>query len=277
MGIRDFRFKVKAFRVKFLCLGNRSIRRNHVSASKPSWMMPISHGHHVVEHDMIKDDSDDSEFDSVVIQREQIGETELWYFGIFDALIGDCVTKYLQSNYFEKNLKESQLRRKAKETLKRAYLGAKTKVREANKSEETCIIGSTSVLIINGEKLVLANIGDYRTVLCKDGVAYQTNGRYNQSSKKRWYRRLFSGESGNAKSTKYSKALELVVGGYWIDSSTEFVILASNGIWEVMKNQEAVNLIRHIEDPQEAAECLAKEALVRRSKSNISCLIIRFD
>jgi protein phosphatase PTC1 len=92
--------------VKFLCLGNRSIRRNHVSASKPSWMMPISHGHHVVEHDMIKDDSDDSEFDSVVIQREQIGETELWYFGIFDALIGDCVTKYLQSNYFDKNLKE---------------------------------------------------------------------------------------------------------------------------------------------------------------------------
>jgi protein phosphatase PTC1 len=89
------------------------------------------------------------------------------------------------------------LRRKAKETLKRAYLGAKTKVREANKSEETCIIGSTSVLIINGEKLVLANIGDYRTVLCKDGVAYQTNGRYNQSSKKRWYRRLFSGIKSN--------------------------------------------------------------------------------
>ncbi|XP_045809101.1 putative protein phosphatase 2C-like protein 44 [Trifolium pratense] len=275
MGIRDFRIKVKAFRLKFLCLGNRSIRRNHGSASKPSWMMPISHGHHVVEHDVIKGgDSDDFEFDSVVIQREQIGETELWYFGIFDALIGDCVTKYLQSNYFDRNFKESQLRRKAKETLKRAYLGAKTKVREA--TEETCIIGSTSVIIINGEKLVLANIGDYRTVLCKDGVAYQTNGRYNQSAKRRWYRRLFSGNA-SATGTKYSKALELVVGGYWIDSSTEFVILASNGIWEVMKNQEAVNLIRHIDDPQEAAECLAKEALVRRSKSNISCLIIRFD
>lgn len=46
---------------------------------------------------------------------------------------------------------------------------------------------------------------------------------------------------------------------------------------QVMKNQEAVNLIRHIEDPQEAAECLAKEALTRMSKSTISCLIIRFD
>lgn len=69
-------------------------------------MMPISHGHHVVEHNMMKGDSDDSDFDSVVIQREQIGDTELWYFGIFDPLIGDGVTKYMQSNFFNKNLKE---------------------------------------------------------------------------------------------------------------------------------------------------------------------------
>lgn len=40
-------------------------------------------------------------------------------------------------------------------------------------------------------------------------------------------------ESGNAKGTKHSKGSELVVGGDWIDSDTEFLILASNGIWEV--------------------------------------------
>ncbi|KAI5397448.1 putative protein phosphatase 2C-like protein 44 [Lathyrus oleraceus] len=278
MGMRDFRIKIKALRVKLSCLGKRSTRRNHEVAGKPSWMTPISHGHHAVKHDLFEgDDSDDYEFDSVVVQREQIGDAELWYFGIFDPVIGDCVTKYLKFNFFDKKLKETHLARKAKETLKRAYLGAKAKIRETQKSEESCLIGSTSVMIINGEKLVLANIGDYRTVLCKDGVAHQTHGRYNHpSAKKHWYHRLFSG--GNATATKYSKASELVVGGYYrIDSSTEFVILASNGIWEVMKNQEAVNLIRHIEDPQEAAECLAKEALVRRSKGNISCLIIRFD
>lgn len=46
---------------------------------------------------------------------------------------------------------------------------------------------------------------------------------------------------------------------------------------KVMLNQEAVNLIQHIQDAQEAAECLAKEALTRMSKTNISCLVIRFD
>lgn len=92
--------------MKLSCLGKRSTRtrRNHEASSKPSWMTPISHGHHVVEHDLFE--GDDYEFDSVVIQREQIGEAEVWYFGIFDPLIGDCVTKHLQSNYFDKKLNE---------------------------------------------------------------------------------------------------------------------------------------------------------------------------
>lgn len=86
------------------------------------------------------------------------------------------------------------MRRKTKETLKKAYLGVRTKIREAHKpEEETCRIGSTSVMVINGEKLVIANMGDYRTVLCRDGVAYQKTGRHNQSAKRHWYRRLFTG------------------------------------------------------------------------------------
>lgn len=69
-------------------------------------MTPIAHGYQVVEHHMIIDGSDYSEFDSVVVQREQMDQTELWYFGIFDSLVGDRVTKYMQSHFFAKKLKE---------------------------------------------------------------------------------------------------------------------------------------------------------------------------
>lgn len=81
-------------------------RRLLPPAKRPSWMTPIAHGYQVVEHHMIIDGSDYSEFDSVVVQREQIDQTELWYFGIFDSLIGDRVTKYMQSHFFAKKLKE---------------------------------------------------------------------------------------------------------------------------------------------------------------------------
>ncbi|AES61087.1 putative protein phosphatase 2C-like protein 44 isoform X2 [Medicago truncatula] len=274
MRIRHLHLKLKAFRLRRFLLRFLGRKRRLMPAKKPSWMTPVTHGYQVVEHHMIKDGSDYSDFDSVVVQREQMDQTELWYFGIFDPLVGDKVTKYMQSYFFAKKLQEAQIWRKSKEMMKRAYLGVRAKMREEHRYEETCRMGSASVMVINGEKLVIANIGNYRVVVCKDGMAHQKTDTYQQSAKRHWSRRIFS---GNAVANRQSSSSELVIRSESIDSDTEFLILASNGIWEVMKNQEAVNLISHIEDPQEAAECLANEALNRMSKSNISCLIIRFD
>ncbi|XWS13873.1 hypothetical protein CRYUN_Cryun36dG0076200 [Craigia yunnanensis] len=128
--------------------------------------------------------------------------------------------------------------------------------------------------LINGEKLVTANLGGYRAVVCRDGVAHQMSSKHHAGARRHWTCKLFPGIEHSDKAPKSS---ELLVGAEKVDAETEFVIIASTGIWEVMKNQEAVNLIRHLEDPQEAAECLTKEALSRMSKCNISCVIIRFD
>lgn len=46
--------------------------------------------------------------------------------------------------------------------------------------------------------------------------------------------------------------------------------------WQVMKNQEAVDLVKPIKDPQVAAKRLTTEALARKSKDDISCIVIRF-
>ncbi|EXB93729.1 Putative protein phosphatase 2C-like protein 44 [Morus notabilis] len=81
--------------------------------------------------------------------------------------------------------------------------------------------------------------------------------------------------AGNTANSMQSRGSEILVGAERVDSDTEFLILGSTGIWEVMEAQEAVNLIRHLEDPQEAAELLAKEAITRFCRSHISCLIIR--
>ncbi|KAG2727867.1 hypothetical protein I3760_01G179500 [Carya illinoinensis] len=283
MGLQDLHLKLKAFRLKRFLIGDGgSTKGEPQTTRKPSWMIPVSHGYYVVEDQSYRTGSEESESDSVVVQREQIEELELWFFGVFDAQVGDGVTKYMQSHLFNRNLKGSQIRRKSKETMRKALLSARAKVRERQKEEETLRVGSVSMLVTNAEKLVTAYMGDYRAVVCRDGVAHQINSTAHRSSKRHWPRRLISvrifGYSlGKSAGSKQTKGSELVVGSERIDSSTEFVVLASTGIWEVMKNQEAVNLIRHLEDPQEAAECLAKEALTRMSKSNVSCLIIRFD
>ncbi|PON37704.1 Protein phosphatase [Parasponia andersonii] len=275
MGLKDLPLKLKAFRMRRLLIGDGSKIKIR-EPSKPSWMTPISHGYHVVEGQSLRLGSDDSDSDSVVVQREQFDQLELWFFGVSDARIGDGVTKYMQSHFFDRKPKETtQIRRRGKEAMKKAYLGVRAKIKESQRAEAASKPGSVSVMVINGEKLVIANMGEYKAVLCRDGVARQIGGKHQQPSVKRhWSRRLLSGRTA---STMQSKGLELLLGAERVDSDTEFVILASTGIWEAMKPQEAVNLIRHLEDPQEAAECLAKEAITRMSKSNISCLIIRFD
>lgn len=282
MGLKDLHRKLKAFRLKRPLIGNWRKKRTASMAKKASWMMPITHGYHVVEDQSFKGGADESDSDSVVVQREQIAELELWYFGISDAQIGHGVSNYMQSHLFYRNPSESQITTKSKEMMRKAYLAARAKIRETQKSVEALKAGAASVMVINREKLVTANMGDFRVVVCRDGVAHQMKSKHQQTATRHWSHRLFSGrmlswKSSDAASTKKSKGSELAVGAERIDSDTEFVIIASTGIWETMNNQEAVHLIGHLEDPQEAAECLAKEALTRMSKSNISCIVIRFD
>ncbi|KAJ6719403.1 PROTEIN PHOSPHATASE 2C-LIKE PROTEIN 44-RELATED [Salix purpurea] len=276
MGLNHL--KLKAFRLKRFLLGNGQKKRTANVAEKASWMMPISHGYHVVEDQSFKGGAAESDSDSVVVQREQIEELELWFFGISDAQIGHGVTKYLQSHLFDKNPKE--IRRKSKEMMRKAYLAAIAEIRETQKSDETWKAGSASVMVLNREKLLTANMGDFRVVMCRDGVAHQMKSKHRHTAKRLWSPisgLVFSWKSSDAAGTRQSKGSEVLVGDERIDSDTEFVIIGSTGIWEAMNNQEAVNLIGHLEDPQEAAECLAKEALTRMSKTNISCIVIRFD
>ena len=48
-------------------------------------------------------------------------------------------------------------------------------------------------------------------------------------------------------------------------------------LWDVCTDQEAVDLIRHTHDPQEASKQLVDYALSRFSTDNLSCMVVRFD
>uniref|UniRef100_A0A803KSZ7 PPM-type phosphatase domain-containing protein n=1 Tax=Chenopodium quinoa TaxID=63459 RepID=A0A803KSZ7_CHEQI len=200
--------------------------------------------------------------DNVVVQREEKEDLELWFYGVSDASIGDGISRYLQSNFFDRKLKESLVVKVSKDTMRKAYLDARAKL-ESDKPEK--MVKSASAMIFNGEKIVMAQMGGYRAIVCRDGAMRIPRVR------------IQACHSGSESSRKQTNSLELIAASERIDSETEFIILASNGIFEVMRNQEAVDLIRHIDDPQEAAECLAREASMRMSRSNISCLVIRFD
>jgi len=54
-------------------------------------------------------------------------------------------------------------------------------------------------------------------------------------------------------------------------------LLTTSQLWDVCSDQEAVDLIRQIQDPQEASKKLVDHALARFSTDNLSCMVVRFD
>ncbi|RVW71829.1 putative protein phosphatase 2C-like protein 44 [Vitis vinifera] len=263
MGLKNLHLRLKAFRLRQLLVGDSRSKKDGLlpPRSRLGWCLFLM---------------------GIIESR-----LKRWKSGFLEFLTVESVME-LRSSCNPISLTGSP-KRKSKEAMKKAYLGAKAKVTEIENADEAWKVGSASAMVMNGEKLVLANMGDYRAVVCKDGVAHQIGRKHRHTGKQSWIRRLISGafhmpkvrmlafNSGTTGDDRQPKSLGVFVGAESIDSNTEFIILASTGIWEVIKNQEAVNLIRHIENAQEAAECLAKEALTRMSRSNISCLVIHFD
>lgn len=55
----------------------------------------------------------------------------------------------------------------------------------------------------------------------------------------------------------------------------ESLILACDGVWDVISDQEAIDLIKNIDNPQQASELLKDEALKRGSTDNISVIVVK--
>lgn len=55
----------------------------------------------------------------------------------------------------------------------------------------------------------------------------------------------------------------------------ELVIIASDGLWDVCSSQTAVDLVRYIDDPEEASSVLVRYALNNKSEDNITALVVR--
>jgi hypothetical protein len=54
----------------------------------------------------------------------------------------------------------------------------------------------------------------------------------------------------------------------------QFIILASDGLWDVFDNQEAVDTVRKVADKNKAAEELVKKALKLGTSDNVSVIIV---
>ncbi|KAH7284228.1 hypothetical protein KP509_34G044000 [Ceratopteris richardii] len=229
-----------------------------------------------------------------VSEFREVDSHELGLFAIYDGHLGHSVAHYLQRNLFDNILKQPGFWDNPVTAIMNAYRGTDSTI--LSKASDLGPGGSTAVtaILVDGNRLLVANVGDSRAVLCRNGTAVQLSIDHEPDIEKeaietkggfvsrmpgdvaRVDGQLAVARAFGDKMLKDHLSSDPDIREDLITKDDALLILASDGLWKVMDNQEAVNLVIHTKDPKEAAKQLTDEALERKSKDDISCIVVRF-
>lgn len=231
------------------------------------------------------------------------GDPATGYFGVYDGHGGRAVSEFLRIQLHrnvEKVLKEAG-GHGVEECLKAAFLLTDM---ECGKVEDPNS-GSTAVVCIVrsvGPKkyLYTANCGDARAVLCRNGRAQRLSKDHKATDAEEVARIEAVGgfvlrsrvmgvlavarSFGDFVLKKYVTA-EPFTSATKLDSTCQFVIVACDGVWDVIGDQEAIDMVReNVGGPgsvlgASAARCsqvIVDGALARGSTDNVTCMVVFF-
>jgi protein phosphatase 1L len=216
------------------------------------------------------------------------------FFAVYDGHGGRAVATIAKYNLYKMcQLTHANTDDEIKAALRNGFL-----TMQQGLSKALDFMGSTAtVTVIKNGKIFVANAGDSRTVLCNNGTAIplsQDHKPSREDEKKRiedlggrvvlcdtWRVNgilAVSRALGDKHLHPYVIAEpEITVRA--LDPQDEFLILACDGIWDVLDNQSAVNhvndtLSQHDCNCTKAARSLAHEALTKKSTDNISAIVV---
>ncbi|KAK8388268.1 hypothetical protein O3P69_020274 [Scylla paramamosain] len=163
----------------------------------------------------------------------------------------------------------------------------------------TDMSGSTAVVaVLDGEMLVIGNVGDSRAVMADlkgSTIPLSFDHKPNQLKERRRIKEAggfitFTGVWRVAGVLATSRALgdfplkeprQLITAEPDVltfsltDHRAHFIILATDGLWDVMTNEEAVAFVRdHLHEPDHGAKALTMHAFHRGSQDNITVAIL---
>ncbi|XP_020226408.1 probable protein phosphatase 2C 76 [Cajanus cajan] len=228
------------------------------------------------------------------IKTLKIGGQSICLFGIFDGHGGSRAAEYLKEHLFDNLVKHPKFLTDAKLAISETYQQTDADFLDSEKEtfRDDGSTASTAVLIDN--HLYVANVGDSRTIISKAGkaIALSEDHKPNRSDERKRIENAggvvmwagtwrvggvlaMSRAFGNRMLKQFVVA-EPEIQDQKIDEQIELLILASDGLWDVVQNDDAVSLARAEEEPEAAARKLTEAAFSRGSADNITCIVVRF-
>ncbi|VVA11262.1 PREDICTED: probable phosphatase 2C [Prunus dulcis] len=228
------------------------------------------------------------------IKMSKIDGQTVCLFGIFDGHGGSRAAEYLKEHLFENLVKHPLFITDTKLAISESYqqTDADFLASERDTYRDDGSTASTAVLV--GNHLYVANVGDSRTIISKAGraIPLSEDHKPNRSDERKRIESAggvvmwagtwrvggvlaMSRAFGNRMLKQFVVA-EPEIQDQEVDEEFEFIVLASDGLWDVVPNEVAVEVAQTEEQPEAAARKLTAVAFCRGSADNITCIVVKF-
>jgi serine/threonine protein phosphatase PrpC len=228
------------------------------------------------------------------------------YFAVYDGHGGKFVSKFLSENLPQFFTDSRVVYPLKKDYVERVY-SRFTEILKQKHFEYANQMGSTCLVAIrykknDGDYINVLNTGDSRCILCRNNLEVALTKDHKPNWPEEQYRieRLggkiaFDGYDWRINDLSVSRAfgdLESApyltnypdIFRYKLTPSDKFLVLACDGLWDVMSNQDVVNFIlsgcydmstgKKINKNINIAKRLAEQAIMRGSTDNVSIIVV---
>jgi serine/threonine protein phosphatase PrpC len=231
------------------------------------------------------------------------------YYGIYDGHGGKSVSEFLAKNLPKYFLKKKLSYPVTKDYIRTVYDHVQNVLRNNHKNI-AYRTGSTCLIVLQYIKntknwLNVLNTGDSRCIICRDNFAHPLTKDHKPGWPEERHRIeklggqiYLDGPDFRIGDLSVSRAFGDIEASPYVthrpdtfkfelDKSDKFIILACDGLWDKVSNEEAVNFVlmkcydnttkKRINKRVNIAEELARYSLQKRSTDNISVIVVFFD
>jgi len=247
------------------------------------------------------------------VQLHKLGsQSGISFFGVFDGHGGSYAAQFAAAKIADKIVSNGSNNTTSPEALSAMLVKAGLEIDVELRQEPQVRSGedhsgTTAVYgLVTPTHVIIANIGDSRSVMCSDGKTYAmsedhkpTNAPEEKRIKDAGGTVTMSRVNGDlavsralgdfsykmqdhlpAVSQQVSPEAEITIRERSRDDD-DFLILACDGIWDVFSNEQCVDFFRkNLSEgvsSEQACELLIHEGLARKSRDNMTVLLVQFD
>jgi protein phosphatase 1L len=219
------------------------------------------------------------------------------YFGMYDGHSGRYSAIYTRIHLHHLIASEPDFTSNIETAIRNGFLKADRNVNEFQGAHNfNCGTTAISLWLVDDE-LIVGNVGDSQGVLSRAGTAIElTNPHSPQREDEKDRLRAAGGavvwfgtwrvngvlavsRSIGDNNLKHCVIADPEITRFKIGPDDEFLLIATDGLWDVVKVDESITLVKEIERTKGRAAVpdeLCEEALRRGSKDNVSIIVVFF-